>query len=66
MLRLTGQFTTTTCPRCSGRGRIPQPPTMAVRTGVGGFNAAGPVLQQGTGHPIPCPDCKGKKLIQSS
>lgn len=55
-----------TCPRCNGRGRIPCPPRINTRTGVGGKMLIGgewvPVLTPGTGHPIPCPTCNGKKV----
>ncbi len=58
-----GEFELVACPRCGGRGKIPCPPTIAVRSGIGGFNAKGGITQPGTGHPIPCPECKGKKTL---
>lgn len=63
-LRIAGDGVVETCPQCRGAGRVPQPTTFAVRTGVNGSNAGGPVKQQGTGFPIPCPLCKGAKVVR--
>ena len=54
-----------TCDYCKGKGKIPCPPTMATRSGINGCNNRGPILQQGTGFPIPCPKCRGKKVINA-
>lgn len=60
ILKLTEPAGLTTCPVCDGSGRIPCPQTVATRTI--GFNGV-PALQPSTGHPIPCPRCKGKRLV---
>lgn len=62
-LRLAGQIELKPCPSCAGKGSIPCPMTVAVRTL--GFNAV-PALQPSTGHPIPCPHCQGKKLVPNA
>ncbi len=62
-LRLTARLELMPCPTCAGRGQVPCPRTMAVRTL--GFNAV-PALQPSTGHPIPCPECHGKKLVPNA
>jgi len=46
------------CTTCGGVGRIPCPPTFATRT----VTQRGPCLQPSTGHPIPCPTCKGARI----
>ncbi len=51
------------CPHCAWLGRVPCQPTFAVRSGVAGLNDRGPIQQVSTGHPIPCPLCKGKKTM---
>lgn len=59
-LKLTGVYEWVACPSCKGRGSVPCPPTVAVRTlGTNGV----PALQPGTNHPIPCPECRGKKVV---
>ncbi len=62
-LRLTAQLELKPCPVCAGRGSIACPQTVAVRTL--GFNAV-PALQPSTGHPIPCPECNGKKTVPNA
>jgi DnaJ-class molecular chaperone len=60
MLRLVGDVELKMCPECLGRGWVPCPMTVATRTlGLNGV----PALQPGTGHPIPCPSCAGKKIV---
>lgn len=60
MLRLAGEIRIKPCPECGGKGKVPCPSTVAVRTlGPGGVAA----LQPSTGHPIPCPQCEGKKVV---
>ena len=65
-----GEMEMVECPTCKGRGKIPCPPSVNTRTGVGGkMLIAGEwqsVLTPGTGHPIPCPDCKGRKMVVST
>lgn len=65
MLRLVGRMDEDVepCPTCNGRGKVPCPPTAAVRSGVGGNNSRGPIMQPGAGCPIPCPTCLGKKVV---
>ena len=59
-LRLVGDVELKMCPQCFGQGWVPCPATVATRTlGLNGV----PALQPGTGHPIPCPSCAGKKQI---
>ncbi|MEX0876097.1 MAG: hypothetical protein WD114_01445 [Phycisphaerales bacterium] len=62
-LRLAGEIELKPCTACAGRGHIACPQTVAVRTL--GFNAV-PALQPSTGHPIPCPSCRGKKVVPSA
>lgn len=62
-LRLAGDIELKPCPQCKGRGVVPCPQTVAVRTL--GFNAV-PALQPSTGHPIPCPRCMGKKVVTNA
>lgn len=62
-LRLVGDIELKPCPQCMGRGFVPCPMTVAVRTL--GFNAV-PSLQPSTGHPIPCPCCMGKKVVTNA
>lgn len=62
-LRLVGDIELKPCPQCMGRGFVPCPMTVAVRTL--GFNAV-PSLQPSTGHPIPCPCCNGKKVVTNA
>lgn len=59
-LRLVGDIELKTCQECLGVGTVACPATVAVRTM--GLNAV-PALQPSTGHPIPCPTCKGKKMV---
>ncbi len=59
MLRLTGESEIRTCPTCRGRGRVPCPRTLGVRTLNGGM----PVDVPSWGKPIPCPECKGRKVV---
>lgn len=59
-LRLAGEMELKLCPSCAGRGSVPCPQTVAVRTL--GLNAV-PALQPSTGHPVPCPQCQGKKVV---
>lgn len=59
MLRLTGDMEIHTCPTCRGRGRVPCPRTLGVRTLNGGM----PVDVPSWGKPIPCPECKGRKVV---
>ena len=59
-LRLVGDIELKLCMTCLGQGHVPCPQTVAVRTL--GFNAV-PSLQPSTGHPIPCPNCNGKKIV---
>lgn len=60
MLKLAGEPKMATCPTCAGKGSVPCPPTVAVRTiGFNGVAAA----QPSQGHPIPCPECNGKKVV---
>jgi hypothetical protein len=61
-MRLTSTGTRE-CGECKGKGWVPCPKTIAVRTGVNGFNARGAVMLPSDGHPIPCPVCKGKKVV---
>lgn len=61
MLKLSGELELVPCPTCDGKGSVPCGQTVATRTiGTNGV----PVLQPSTGHPIPCPMCKGKKVIE--
>lgn len=47
------------CPKCAGRGKVPQSQTTCTRTlGRNGM----PVLAPGDGYPVPCPACKGSKV----
>ena len=62
-LKLVGDIEIKICPECRGRGHVPCPMTVAVRTL--GFNAV-PSLQPSTGHPIPCPSCQGKKVVTNA
>jgi len=60
MLKLATESNLMTCPECDGKGHVPCPATTAVRTmGLNGV----PALQPSTGHPIPCPECNGKKVV---
>lgn len=59
MLRLTDEFVPCTCPECNGRGRVPCPRTFSTRTA----NAVGPFPQPSDGKPIPCPTCRGAKIV---
>ncbi|MDF1809875.1 MAG: hypothetical protein P1U42_09295 [Phycisphaerales bacterium] len=59
-LKLVGDIELKTCPECMGVGRVACPQTVAVRTI--GFNGVA-TLQPSTGHPIPCPNCLGKKNV---
>ena len=60
MLKLSGECELVTCEWCQGKGYVPCPPTLSVRsTGANGF--AYP--QPSDGKPIPCPECKGKKVV---
>ena len=52
-----------TCPECKGRGRVPCPPALATRSGLNGNNLRGAIMVDGTGHPIPCPKCRGSKVV---
>ena len=61
MLRLVGELEMITCPTCRGRGRIPCPRTLGVRTLNGGL----PVDVPSWGKPIPCPECLGKRLVHA-
>lgn len=53
-----GQFSRTICPTCKGKGRVPCPETVSVRS----WGPTGPYIQPSTGHPIPCPECNGLRL----
>ena len=59
-LVFVGEIELKSCPECGGLGRIACPQTVAVRTI--GFNGVA-TLQPSTGHPIPCPRCRGKKSV---
>jgi len=63
MLRLAGETSMVPCPTCNGRGRVPSPETVCVRTGVGGDNMRGGVVRMRGWWPVPCPECKGKKIV---
>lgn len=62
MLKLT-ESNVQTCPECKGLGTVPCPPTIATRSGIHGSNAGGPIFQPSSDKPIPCPQCKGKKVV---
>lgn len=62
-LKLAGELALVSCPECGGLGRVPCPATIAVRTGVNGFNHGGSIQTPGYRKPIPCPVCKGKKVV---
>lgn len=62
-LRLAQDPEWITCPTCNGKGKVPCPITMTVRTQTWGNKGYGPVRAPGDGKPIPCPECKGKKVV---
>ncbi len=49
--RIEGTIEVEPCRTCKGTGKVQQPATMTAN----GLQA------RGTGHPIPCPDCRGTK-----
>ncbi len=59
-LRLAGEYTIKACPECNGRGRIPCPKTYGNPSGPNAGN-----WQVSSDKPIPCPNCRGKKVVQS-
>lgn len=65
MLRIAGEpMAMGPCPTCKGTGRVKCPAVLCVRSGVNGDNGrGGSVMAPGVGSPIPCPECKGKKII---
>lgn len=52
-MKLTRPFTPTQCPTCKGTGKAKQPPT---------YNSNGQLIPD-HGATIPCPTCKGKRVI---
>ena len=56
-MRLVGEYITAACGECRGLGWIKQPPTFGYEGGVNGTK-----WQPSTGHRVPCPKCKGKKV----
>lgn len=60
-LKLTGSLELATCSTCQGKGRVPCPKTLSVRS----FNLRGAFPQPSDGKPIPCPTCKGRKVVAS-
>ena len=66
MLRLVGELDLVTCPTCRGRGRIPCPATITVRTQGWGDAGYAPFTTPSTGKPIPCPECLGKQLVPAT
>lgn len=62
-LRLAQPLQLRTCPECKGAGRVPCPKTFSVRTSNWNMGYYVPTRQPGEGHPIPCPLCKGKKVV---
>lgn len=58
-LRLTGEFECAPCHECGGKGTVPYPRVMAVRT----LNNGKAADTAGEGCPIPCPVCRGKKVV---
>ena len=52
-----------TCPECKGKGWVPAPPVWGVRGNNPNPNQYGPQLQPCYRKPIPCPMCKGKKVV---
>ena len=52
-LKLEGGWRVESCPTCRGEGKVKSPRTYT-RSGQ---------WAQGDGRPIPCPECKGKKVV---
>jgi len=59
MLRLAGEpMAMGPCPTCKGTGRVKCPATYGNPSGPNAMK-----MQVSTGKPIPCPECKGKKVV---
>lgn len=63
-LRMSGdQVRMIPCPECKGKGKVPCPRVMAVRSHSWVRGERVPVDTPGEGCPMPCPRCLGKKMI---
>ena len=64
-LRLAQDPTAAACPTCKGLGTVPCANNYTVRTNVhySGGEGYGAIRTPDHGRPIPCPECKGKKVI---
>lgn len=66
MFKIVGHFgpvRLVPCLTCNGTGKTRQEPTIATRSGVHGFNARGAINVPGTGCTIPCPACRGSRVM---
>lgn len=64
-LKLAQPLWVRTCPTCEGRGTVPCPRSFSTRTFQWVAGCYVPNRIPGEGAPIPCPECKGKKVVAS-